>query len=258
MTACAGSFLVQIGPIAMKPDISLKQLETTLVFNAWTLPSLKAFSAGHSFSKRETALATDILEDDSHDFQWRIPISSTPEFGVGECELNDLWEYFLMIKVQGGPFYFGCSILNRFQKLPRQKLVHVQLWLLWCLTRRIPRHSQTEDRKHKVKRQKWIQMHQHEASNIITSPFCQTYQQNPSNSYDWSHPPTMLALPVLPPPTKRRFKRNADSTVAGCVKDHGSSIWWFTEGSSLSLSVKGLTDLAPSDLVQRCARFSMT
>ena len=70
---------MQLDPIAMKPDMSLKQL-------LFSMPDLvlKAFSAGHG--KKREELPTDFLEMMPMIFNG-YPIPSS-QIWVGECELN--------------------------------------------------------------------------------------------------------------------------------------------------------------------------
>ena len=84
-------------------------------------------------------LKTDILEDDSHDFQWVIRYPPT-QIWVGECELTFCGMIFFDDKGPERPLLFWMFYFEKIPKsFPDQRLVHVQLWLLWCLTRRIPR-----------------------------------------------------------------------------------------------------------------------
>ena len=129
-----------------------------------------------------------------------------PDLG-GRIGTYILWDYFLKMRFKGPerPLLFWMFYFEKMSKASQTKDLYMSSSDFFDVS-----HGASQDfffklkTEHtRVKRQKWIQMHRQEASNIITSPFCQAYQQNPSDTHDWSHPPTMLALPVLPPPTKR-------------------------------------------------------
>lgn len=108
---CAGSFLVQIGPIAYCYLTTVT--ETTLFFHCLDLAQPQGLQCW-TFWKQIFWKMIPMIFNGLSDI---LP----PRFGWANVNLHFVGWFFLMIKVQRGPFYFGCSILKRFQKASQTK-----------------------------------------------------------------------------------------------------------------------------------------